>query len=271
MKRSTSRLAEISGANVHYLNGRDWGEKSTSETWVRDQYISIGDTILVPSLLTSRHQKSVELMNDYLQKHGIETLSIDYPLQGGDVIVDQTLERFIYAVEVGRENAFEGIDKIISEATGFEPVRIIRNNHPIERPPINLSNHWEYQDRSQSVQADDFYHLDTFMAQLPNGKFLVFADAMEDDSYDRLTALYGADHFIEIPQEDAINFATNVFFLGDIMMTPYVSDELRSVLEQEGLTVIEDQQLGKDISWELHNGGIHCLMNTLPYELGQPQ
>ena len=243
-----------SGARLDMLRG-DLHPGSPREIWIRDNYIIVGNKAFFPDNSFGHFsEKKGQIAADeaaltaYFDKRGIAYEKIAAPFQGGDMLVDDANRRILYAYPALQTDAqraeYAMYAQRIRAATGYDVL-------PIERSGYELTN-------PTPTGPKDLYHLDTFLTQLPNGKLLAFPGGMTAESYQRLQQAYGTGAIIEIPEKYAGNMIPNAAFVGNVMITPDMPDELRERLRQEGVEVLASPKVA------IRDSAAHCLTNELP-------
>lgn len=101
-----------------------------------------------------------------------------------------------------------------------------------------------------------WYHLDTAFCALPEGRAIAYAKAFSKKSVDALERSFDED-IVWVAEADARNFACNAISIGRNVIMHRASAELKLVLKQRGLDVIE-----ADVSEFLKAGGA-CKCLTL--------
>jgi len=118
-----------------------------------------------------------------------------------------------------------------------------------------------------SIKArEPFYHIDTFISPLPNGHMLVCKEAMHPESYEKLVeegfthfGLNPDEYIIPISMKDAEALACNTIAIGNNIVMPNSSADLKKCIEEKGYGV---QQV--DVSKFIATGGaIHCMTNKI--------
>lgn len=96
-----------------------------------------------------------------------------------------------------------------------------------------------------------FYHLDTCFSPLPNGEFIYYPDAFDDESRLILKNLKGH----EITEELCINYGCNLVFIEDTLVTGFADNSLKTICKNIGLKikVLEMEEFIKS------GGGTRCL------------
>lgn len=101
-----------------------------------------------------------------------------------------------------------------------------------------------------------WYHLDTAFCPLPDGQAIAYKKAFAAKSVAALDAAFG-ENIIWVSDVDAENFACNAISIGRSIIMHRASAELRSVLQQRGIGVVE-----VDVS-EFFKAGGACKCLTL--------
>ena len=82
------------------------------------------------------------------------------------------------------------------------------------------------------------YRLDMCFCPLDNGMVLWYPGAFDNEAQDLIRSRYHTQN-IEVSEEDALNFACNSVSIGDFLVTPIISNQLRNHLERNGITPIQ--------------------------------
>ena len=95
--------------------------------------------------------------------------------------------------------------------------------------------------RVASLRLTDarFYHLDTCLAPLPEGRLVYYPPAFDERSRRLLASLAAPEQRIEVTAEDACAFACNAVRIDRTLILSRASSELRSGLERWGYDVVE--------------------------------
>ncbi len=88
---------------------------------------------------------------------------------------------------------------------------------------------------SLELASPDFYHLDTCFCPLDDNSALYFPGAFDDYGKRALAGL--VPELIEVGEEDAKNFCCNALALGRDIVMNRCTDELKTTLEDKGLTI----------------------------------
>lgn len=109
-----------------------------------------------------------------------------------------------------------------------------------------------------------FYHLDTCLCPLPNGRLLYYPGAFDRDSLDVIARRVPPADRIAVESADALQFTCNAIVTGDSLITNSASDGLRDRLARSGIETIVCP-LGEFL---LAGGGAKCLVLRLEQDLG---
>ena len=111
-----------------------------------------------------------------------------------------------------------------------------------------------------------FFHIDTSLAPLPSGHIVCYRggmsaadfEKMQKNAFDRY-GLSRNEYLIEVSESDAVKLACNLRCVGDTIVMPECSQELKNKLTEIGYKVITT-----DLSQLIHTGGaVHCLTNNI--------
>ena len=120
------------------------------------------------------------------------------------------------------------------------------------------------QGRILPIEVDNgFFHADTSMKWLPNGKVIAYENGMSRQSFNRVVkAAGGTDNIIQISKMDAMAYAANSLVVNDqdIIMPSEVSKKLVREIEKSGIKV-HTTPLSQFT--EQSGGGSNCLTNRL--------
>jgi lysine-ketoglutarate reductase/saccharopine dehydrogenase-like protein (TIGR00300 family) len=108
-----------------------------------------------------------------------------------------------------------------------------------------------------------FYHLDTCLYPLPNGRLVYYPAAFDELSLREIHRRVPSDRRIEVLEADALRFSCNAVRLGDKVIANHASAGLRMRLASWGFEVIEcpvDEFM-------LAGGGVKCLVLLLEQEI----
>lgn len=109
----------------------------------------------------------------------------------------------------------------------------------------------DYEIVSLGLSNPYFYHLDTCFSPLPNGKFIYYPDAFDDESRIKLKNLHG----YEITEELCINYGCNLIYIDQTLVTGFSDSRLTKISQEEGLTV----RVVKMTDFLKSGGGVRCL------------
>lgn len=165
----------------------------------------------------------------------------------GDNVYDSFRDVFWsgFTENVGRMNAASGRSDIRAHKTLTDLTGVPVNSMAVKKP---------------------FFHIDTSMAPLTNGHIICFKDGMQPEAYDTLLRegfdRYGMprdEYLIEVSAADAEIYACNLRCVGDTIIMPRCSNDLKDRLMSKGYDVIT-----LDMSQFVYAGGaMHCLTNNL--------
>lgn len=108
-----------------------------------------------------------------------------------------------------------------------------------------------------------FYHLDTFLAFLPDNRVMVFKDAMTKADYEKLCCFYPDDRRLEMTKKEAMALGANVQFFstmenGEEKHTIFVPKDCPSRFSEQlsswgyNIRIVDTSGVG------LAGGGTHC-------------
>ena len=84
-----------------------------------------------------------------------------------------------------------------------------------------------------------FYHLDTCLLPLPEGRLLYYPDALDTESNREIERIVPEQKRIKISNEDAIAFSANAISIGNTIVMNRCSVELKKRLQSERFEIIE--------------------------------
>ncbi len=96
-----------------------------------------------------------------------------------------------------------------------------------------------------------FYHLDTCFLPLPNGQFVYYPDAFDDES--RLILERYSSY--EVTEEFCVNYGCNLVAIGKILITTFNDYSLKDICQKDGLSV----KVLKMDEFIKSGGGVRCL------------
>ncbi len=96
-----------------------------------------------------------------------------------------------------------------------------------------------------------FYHLDTCFSPLPNGDFIYYPDAFDDESRIILEKLNGH----EISEELCINYGCNLTFINKTLVTGFVDNSLKDICKKLNLEIKQIEMM----EFIKSGGGTRCL------------
>lgn len=111
-----------------------------------------------------------------------------------------------------------------------------------------------------------FFHIDTSMAPLTNGHIICFKDGMQPEAYKTLIregldryGLSREEYLIEVDKSDAGAYACNLRCVGNTIVMPKCSNDLKDRLYNKGYEVVT-----LDMTQFIYSGGaMHCVTNNL--------
>jgi N-dimethylarginine dimethylaminohydrolase len=112
------------------------------------------------------------------------------------------------------------------------------------------------------------FHADQIVANLPDGSVLAFSDPLLKQSYaDVLRTRFG-NNLIRADRETGDKGGLNLVGVGNSVIMPHCSRNVRKALEQRGMNVITPHKLGlPEGSFSYAAGGPHCLTLQVPHQL----
>jgi N-dimethylarginine dimethylaminohydrolase len=81
-----------------------------------------------------------------------------------------------------------------------------------------------------------FYHLDTCLCPLGEGRLMYYPPAFDEESQKKIAAVVAPENRLEVAEADALAFACNAVEVGGRVVMNAASDDLRSRLQAFGLT-----------------------------------
>lgn len=106
----------------------------------------------------------------------------------------------------------------------------------IEAHP-NLTEHFNVEVVSLRLVDQRFYHLDTCLYPLPDGRAVYYAPAFDEPSLQEIHKRIPPDQRIEVGEQDALGFTCNAVRLGKTIITNHASEPLREKLAAWGYAV----------------------------------
>lgn len=158
-----------------------------------------------------------------------------------------------------QDTLFEGAGDGLFDSDGrlWVGSGIRSDSHALEEVAAALGVEGEVMDvRGLELVDPRWYHLDTAFCPLPDGQALAYEKAFAGKSVDALNHAFGKN-LIWVAEADARNFACNAISIDRNVIMHKASAELRAILKQRGLAVIE-----ADVSEFLKSGGA-CKCLTL--------
>jgi N-dimethylarginine dimethylaminohydrolase len=154
-------------------------------------------------------------------------------------------------VELPDDIIFEGAGDCLLRESKQKEVFL---GHGFRSENIEKSNVWsDYLVRPLLLVNSYFYHLDTCFCPLPGDLIMLHPEAIHPDSLKELRALNV--EFIEIPEEEARQFACNAVSIDENVIIPSGCPQTKKMLQANGFTVY-DTDMSQFI---LSGGACKCL------------
>lgn len=190
---------------------------------------------------------------------------VDAYFEGGDVLYDARKD--ILFVGHGQDSAYPLSAHELKQLKGELHAETGASVTVIDRPFSGA-----HPDASLSYR----FHLDTFMALLPNGEMLVDPRYTSEQSMNTLQTIYG-DNLLRIPKEEATmaigvnnstymaNYAPNLVSVGMTLVMPTCCHPLKRLLKQRGYSVVTAQDIGLSPGLlNMRGGSVHCVTSSFP-------
>lgn len=192
----------------------------------------------VPSrMLYPSRQREVPYYTDWFRARDFRIIDIafgdDYLEGHGDLLWHPDKSR-VYA-GYGFRSTRGGIDKFTAALSEMG----------IPVVPLELVDPWSY-------------HLDTCMCLLNNEAALIFAGAFSAEALASIHRAWKRIHLLDA--EEARHFMGNGIVLNGRYITPHITPQLESILQQEGLAPL----LVETSEFEKAGGSCACMMTVLP-------
>lgn len=126
------------------------------------------------------------------------------------------------------------------------------------------------------AELADFFHLDQVFNMLPSGQAIVYRPALSKAANHLIDKHIGKNNVIEVGRKDVMNDAINFITVGDRIITPYASDDLKKQFTKLGYTVIDPVTAGLyPGAWTYgeqgKGGAVRCLTLKLTPDHGFPK
>lgn len=262
---------EQSGALIKVIPGSN-PEGSARETWTRDRFFKVGDTIFLPDPEAYVHdtshiykdldieitQTKADVRTDHKQTkewaeaNGYKVKTIDgVYFEGGNVSVDSGRKAILFSYDawfsgngaIHKDHHTKKIEDTVNEVLRKEG----KPPHTVVELPIY-------------IQHDTFYHLDTFAVLLPKSpdgkhpsRLLYFNEPnyLIQKTAENIQKTYGKD-VVGINLVEAQNLTSNLITVGETIFTPFISDGLRKKLEGDGFKIFAHPK------FQYKDAGAHC-------------
>ncbi|MDP9195470.1 MAG: arginine deiminase-related protein [Pseudomonadota bacterium] len=200
--------------------------------------VVIGKKALVARFAKAQREGETPWAQQWFQSHGFETKICPVMFEGaGDALYDASLD----VVFMGY--GFRSIPEAAGEISSFFGKKVV---------PLQLRD-------------PRFYHLDTCYCPIDGGKAIFTPLAFTDEAQATLRRQYG-DRLIEIPEEDALQFACNAINAGRDIVVPKISARTQILLQDNGLI----PHMVELDSFILAGGASKCLTLRLDVGSGIP-
>jgi N-dimethylarginine dimethylaminohydrolase len=217
------------------------------EIFTRDPVLVLHDRkeVLVPDFAAMAAEgrpmsfdPHVPAMVNELMREGYTAKHYKGHTQGGDFIYDPHNKLILVGLDMAGfdvNNRFTAADaKAMEKLTGCKVIRVKR-------------------------MAYKLYHLDTAIAPLPGGKYLINPAVTDDKTYAQIKQIIGEKNIIEIPREEE-RYVANLIAVGNSLVMPACGEELEKRLKKEGFTVVTPEKVGLPAgAWDIQLGSVHCM------------
>jgi len=214
-------------------------------------------------------QQEAKQISGALLKEGFKKIQVDHFMPGGgDVLIDEEKGIVFIGYDSGR-TMMEHVLPAIQNATGYKVIPIQRSLGDSLLSSKGSVNHPEHK---------IFYHLDTGMAKLPHGEYIVSESLTTAESLETLKKELGNNLIIVRDKldknsqlstsedkrrlnrgRDAQGMSYNLIAVGETLVMPHCTAELEKELQCHGYTIVTPNKLGfPEDSWWFSNGSVHC-------------
>jgi N-dimethylarginine dimethylaminohydrolase len=240
---------EASGGTVEVLSS-----ESSYGVWTRDRWIPAAErpvftegTTPEPDTKPERgamRQAGHEAARHTLEQRGVKGPVLEGALEGGDVIQHHRSNTVFVGIEVYDDGSL----------------------HPDHlRTATNLAEHLGMKlVPVPKTNRSPFYHLDTFMAALPDGSIIVIPDATTPEALAEIRQVAG-NNLLELGIKEGERMAharrklaTNIITVNGNVFTANALPEIREFVEQRGYRLIEGP-------FQLMDSGPRCQTNFLKH------
>ncbi len=249
------------------------GQVFPTQVYDRDAALIIGKQAVVPDpkklkeallVVHGYDQKErtavVEGTHAFLKNHGLELKTLSgFTFEGGDTVVSEKNNTIFMGMNFYNMGQEEKAVQAMSAATGMKVVPV-----PMPQAKPRVITLSELASLKPTDTHPPYYHLDTYMSVLPNGEVLINPKGTTAEGLALIKNTVGEKNIILVNNEhDQLGYAANLVNVGNTLIMPTASKELRKTLEDRGYRVItpEDQGL-KPGAWNFNDGAVHCV--TLP-------
>ena len=178
------------------------------QVFTRDIGFTLGNRIFVSEMANPIRQGEEKVLTNWMNEHDISYKKLStHPIEGGDVIVDGN-RVFIGISHRTSRNAVTALQR---ELPDFEIIPI----------PFNPK----------------YLHLDCVFNILSSKDALIYPDALDPKTVDRLSSMY---HLIEVNESEQFSMGTNVLSIGHnrVLSLP-INHDVNHQLRQHGYQVLE--------------------------------
>ena len=178
------------------------------QVFTRDIGFTLGNRIFVSEMANPIRQGEEKVLTNWMNEHDISYKKLStHPIEGGDVIVDGNR----VFIGISHRTSMNAVTTLQRELPDFEIIPI----------PFNPK----------------YLHLDCVFNILSSKDALIYPDALDPKTVDRLSSMY---HLIEVNESEQFSMGTNVLSIGHnrVLSLP-INHDVNHQLRQHGYQVLE--------------------------------
>ena len=178
------------------------------QVFTRDIGFTLGNRIFVSEMANPIRQGEEKVLTNWMTEHDISYKKLStHPIEGGDVIVDGNR----VFIGISHRTSMNAVTALQRELPDFEIIPI----------PFNPK----------------YLHLDCVFNILSSKDALIYPDALDPKTVDRLSSMY---HLIEVNESEQFSMGTNVLSIGHnrVLSLP-INHDVNHQLRQHGYQVLE--------------------------------
>ena len=178
------------------------------QVFTRDIGFTLGNRIFVSEMANPIRQGEEKVLTNWMNEHDISYKKLStHPIEGGDVIVDGNR----VFIGISHRTSMNAVTALQRELPDFEIIPI----------PFNPK----------------YLHLDCVFNILSSKDALIYPDALDPKTVDRLSSMY---HLIEVNESEQFSMGTNVLSIGHnrVLSLP-INHDVNHQLRQHGYQVLE--------------------------------